>query len=213
MSNMPEIKQRLERLTELGNNMRDQFAALSGPEGEDLKKKAKGAGTRVGIGAGTSLFGLIVMAVASLYVLTVIILLVDIALDTLWLSALIVVGGFLVIGGVIAAVGAMMAKSSAKELARATEDLKKQVKQTGEEMKTELEELQNIAKKEAQDRQRQMKQMVEKAKAAAPVAGPAAIGACLFLRFLKKRVRSRREKKRILKVIELYEARSGNEGA
>ncbi len=191
MSNIPEIKRRLDRLTQLGNKMREQFARLSGPEGEEMKKKAKKDGTRLGIGAGVSFFGLTIAAVASVYILAVIILLVNIAVDRLWLSSLIVVGGFLLIGGVIIAIGAGMAHASAKELSRAKEDITEQMKQTGKDLKTEVEELQKLAKAEA--------------KSAAPVAAPVAAVIYLGFRFVKRRIRSRREKRRILRVIEVYE--------
>lgn len=205
MSNMAEIKQRLGRLSELSKKMREQFERLKGPEGEAMKKKAKEHGTRVGIGAGVSFFGLVVAGVASIYVLAVIILLVNIGLNRLWLSALIVVGGFLLIGGVILAVGVSMASSSAKELSKATEDARKQMKQTGEEIKAEMEELQKLAKVEAEERKRQMTEMAETAKAAAPVAAPVAIVAYLGYRILKRRRKARKERRAILRVIEMYE--------
>jgi len=174
--------------------MPERVLGLKGPEGEAMKKKAKEEGIRLGIGAGISFFGLIIAAVALIYSLAVIILLVNIALDRLWLSALIVVGGFLIIGGVIVAVGAGMARASVKKLSSTTEDLKKQIKQTAEEMKTEVEGL-----------QKQMAEMAESAKKAAPVVGPVAIGSYLGYRLLKWAIKSRREKRRILRVIESYE--------
>jgi len=194
VSNLQEIKQHLDRLTQLGKSMPERVLGLKGPEGEAMKKKAKEEGIRLGIGAGISFFGLIIAAVALIYSLAVIILLVNIALDRLWLSALIVVGGFLIIGGVIVAVGAGMARASVKKLSSTTEDLKKQIKQTAEEMKTEVEGL-----------QKQMAEMAESAKKAAPVVGPVAIGSYLGYRLLKWAIKSRREKRRILRVIESYE--------
>ncbi len=191
MSNIPEIKRRLDRLTQLGKKMREQFTRLSGPEGEEMKKKAKKEGTRLGIGAGVSFFGLTIAAVASIYVLAVIILLVNIALDRLWLSSLIVVGGFLLIGGVIIAIGAGVAHASGKELSKATGDVTGQMKQTGKEIKTEVEELKELARAEA--------------KSAAPVAVPVAAILYLGLRLVKRMIKSRKEKRRILRVVELYE--------
>jgi len=211
MSNLPEIKRRLDRLTQLSKKMKEQFARLSGPEGEEMKKKAKKEGTRLGIGAGVSFFGLLIAAVASVYVLAVVILLVNIAVDKMWLSSLIVVGGFLLIGVTIIAIGAGMAHSSAKELSSATGDITEQMKQTGKEIKTEAEELQELARAEAEEQQRQMKELIGKAKSAAPVAAPVAAGAYLGFRFVKRRIRSRREKRRILRVIELYEEKRTRE--
>jgi len=201
VSNLTEIRRRLDRLTQLSNSIREQFARLSGPEGQEMKKKAKEEGTKVGIGAGISFFGLMVAAVACVYINAVIILLVNIALDKLWLSALIVVGGFLIIGCLIIAVGAGLIKSSSKELSKMTSDVTKNIKQASEEMKVEVEELQKVAKQEAEERQKQMAEMMEAAKTVVPVV----IGAYIGYRIVKKVVRSRREKKMILKEIKLME--------
>lgn len=201
MSNLTEIRRRLDRLTQLSNSIREQFARLSGPEGQEMKKKAKEEGTKIGIGAGISFFGLMVAAVACVYINAVIILLVNIALDKLWLSALIVVGGFLIIGGVIIAIGAGMISSSSKELSKMTSDVTENIKKASEEMKVEVEELQKVAKQEAEERQKQMAEMMEAAKTVVPVV----IGAYIGYRIVKKVVRSRREKKMILKEIKLME--------
>ncbi len=181
MSNLTEIKQSLGRLAQLRSKIREQFARFSGPEGEEMKKKAKKEGTRMGIGAGISFFGLIVAAVSSVYLLAVIILLVNIALDKLWLSALIVVGGFLLIGVGIIAVGVTIVRTSAKELSETKSDVRKQIKQAGEEMKAEVGELQKIAK----------------------IAWPAVVGAYIGYRIIKRKIKSHREKRLILKVIKL----------
>ena len=200
MSNLDEIKKHVDRLTQLGKSMPARVLGLKGPEGEAMKKKAKEEGIRLGIGAGISFFGLIIAAVAIVYSLAVIILLVNIALDRLWLSALIVVGGFLIIGGVLVAVGVGMARASVKKLSSTTKDLKEQVKQAGEEMKTEVGGL-----------QKQMAELAGSAKKAAPVYGPVAVGSYLGYRLLKRAVRSRREKRRILRVIESYEEAGAEE--
>ena len=205
MSNIPEIKGRLDRLTKLGNSMRDQFMGLKGPEGEEMKRLVKEGGTRVGIGVGISFAGLMVAAVALIYSMAVIILIVNIALNRLWLSALIVVGGSLLIGGGAVIIGARMAKSYAKGLSVSTGYFTKQVKITVEEMKTEAEGLQELLKKEAEERQKKMKEMVEAAKKAAPTVAPLAAGGLVVGWVLKRAMRSRREKRRILKVIEMYE--------
>ncbi len=205
MSNLPEIKERLDRLTQMSNSLKEQFTGMTGPEGEELKKKAKKHGAKIGIGAGTSVFGLLIVCLAMIYSLAVIILLVNIALDRLWLSALIVVGGFIIIGAIIVAVGASIAQSSAKELSKTTAGLTAQLKATGDQMKAEVEELQKLLKKEAEERQKQMMEMMEAAKQAAPVAAPAAIVGLLALRWLKKRRVQRREQKAILRVIQAYE--------
>ena len=201
MSNLTEIRRRLDRLTQLSNSIREQFARLSGPEGQEMKKVAKEEGTKIGIGAGISFFGLLVAAVASVYILAVIILLVNIALDKLWLSALIVVGGFLIIGGLIIAIGAGMISSSSKKLSKMTSEVTDNIKKATEEMKVEVEELQKVAKQEAEERQKQMAEMMEAAKVVVPVA----IGAYIGYRIVKRVVRSRKEKRMIMKEIKLIE--------
>ena len=211
MSNLTEIKRRVDRLSELGNKMRDNLVRLKGSEGEQLKKRAKEGGTRVEIGAGVSVFGIMLAAVAGLYVLAVIILAVNAALNRPWLSALIVVGGFLIIGGAVAAIGIGVAKAGAKDLSKATKDITDQMKQTGNEMKAEADELQKLMKSEAAERQKQMKDLMGRAKAVAPVAAPAAAAFLLLCKWMKKRRKARKERKSILRVIELYESRQAEE--
>jgi uncharacterized membrane-anchored protein YhcB (DUF1043 family) len=206
VSNLPEIKERLDNLTKLSIVLKDQFTGLQNPEGEALKKKAKAQGTRFGIGAGISFFGAMIAALALLYSLAVIILLVNIALDRPWLSALIVVGGFLVIGGVLLGIGAGIAKSSAKELSKTAEDVKKQLKDISNQVKSEVDELQKLLKQETDERQKQMAEMVTSAKKAAPAAAPLAAGAYLGFRLIKRRFKSRKERRAILEVVQLYDA-------
>ena len=204
MSNMAEIKRRVNRLTELGNKMKDNLAGLKGSEGDQMKKKAKEGGTRVGIGAGVSIFGVMLAGVAGLYVLAVIILAVNAALNRPWLSALIVVGGFLIIGAGVVAIGVGVARAGAKDLSKATKNITDQMKQTRDEMKAEAEELQKLMKSEAEERRKQMK-------AIAPIAAPAIAAFLLFCKWMKKRARARKERKAILRVIDLYESRRAEE--
>ena len=95
MNKVAELKQRMQHLVELSTRMKQQLDKLKGAQGVEMRNKAKEAGTRMGIGAGISVFGLAVLAVASVYIIAVVILLINIALDRLWLSALIVVPAFL----------------------------------------------------------------------------------------------------------------------
>lgn len=204
MSNLPEIKKRLDRINKLSNKMKEQFQKLSGAKGEEAKKRAKESGKRVGIGAGLSFFGLTVASVAGVYVLAVIILLVNIALDKLWLSALIVVGGFLIIGAGIIVAGVSIARPAAKEMSNVAQEVTRGIKQTGDEMKTEVKELQVIVKQEAEERQ---KQVTEQAK----IVAPAAAVAFLLYRMVRRMMKSRKEKRRILRVIEMYDATRASE--
>ena len=205
VSGLEEIKRRLERVSELSGRMKEQFSRLSGPEGEEMKKRLREQGARVGIGAGISLFGLAVTGVAFVYLMAVVILLVNIALDRLWLSALIVVGGFIVIGAVIIAVGAALAKASARELSKAKEEVARQLRETAEEMKKEVAELQAVARREAEEQQRRFNEMVQAARENAHVIAPAAAGAFLVLRLIKRAANRRRKRKAIRNIIELVE--------
>ncbi|RJP35718.1 MAG: phage holin family protein [Actinobacteria bacterium] len=194
MSKLAEIKQRIQHLSELSARMKQQLGKLKGPAGEEMRKKAKDAGTRMGIGAGISVFGLSIIAVASVYIIAVIILLVNIALDRLWLSALIVVAGSLLIGAAVAAIGVGIARKAAKDMPKIGGDVVQELKAASEEMKKTVEDLQIIAKQEAEERQKQMKQMMEQAMKVAPIV----IGAYVGYRVVKKMVRSRRTRKRII---------------
>lgn len=194
MSRLAEIKQRLQHLSELGVKMKQQLEKLKGPEGVALREKAKEAGKRMGIGAGISLFGVTIIAVASVYIIAVIILLVNIALDRLWLSALIVVTGSLLFGAAVAIIGASIARKAAKDMPKLGGDVVQQLKEASEEMKETVEELQVIAKQEAEERQKQMQEMMEQVKKVAPYI----IGAYVGYRVIKKMVRSRKTKKRII---------------
>lgn len=205
MSNIPEIKGRLDRLAKLGNAMKEQLMRLKGPEGEGLRKRAKGQGAKLGIGAGVSVFGALLAGIALIYSLAVVILLVNIGLNRLWLSALIVVGAFLLIGAGAIGGGAALVRSSARDLSKTGDDAMKQVKETGEQMKAEADGLQELLKKEAEQRQKEAAELLEMAKAAAPVAAPAAALGLLVLRFVFRRMKSRRERRSIIRVIEAYE--------
>jgi len=200
MSNLPEIKQRMDRLTQLGNKMKGLTQRFKGPEGEALKKRSKKAGTQVGVGAGISFLGFLLAAVASLYVIAVIIFAVDVALNRLWLSSLIVVGGFLIIGCGIVALGIGIAKPGADELKKAKNDATKEIKETGEEIKAELQELKKVSKREAEERQKQV-----------VAAAPYALAGAVVLKLVHRSLKKRKERRKILKVIEMYDERKAED--
>lgn len=207
MIDFVEVKNRIDRITKLSNQMREEVSSLNSPKGEEIKKKAKEEGTRVGIGVGLAIFGLIIAAVAAVYVLAVVILLVDIALNRLWLSSLIVVGGFLLIGGGVIAGGIAMAASAGKELSKLTNETKNQMKETSEQLKSEIEALQKMAKSEGPDIQ---KQVTDAARVATPAAGAALLG----LRLVRRQMRRRQEKKMMIKAVKMVdEARAKRERA
>lgn len=194
MSKLAEMKQRLQRLAELSAGMKQQLERLKGPEGIELKKKAKEAGTRMGIGAGITVFGVTVIAVASVYIIAVVILLVNIALDRLWLSALIVVAGSLLLGAAIAAIGVGIARKAAKDIPKLGDEVMQPIKDASEEMKETAQELQVIAREEAEERQKQMQEILDQVKKVAPYV----IGAYVGYRVIKKVVSSRRTRKRMM---------------
>ena len=191
MSNLMEIRQRLQHLSGLIARMRGQLARLSGPEGVELRKKAKEEGTRMGIGAGIALFGVAVVSVAAVYIIAVVILLVNIALDRLWLSALIVVLGSLLVGAATAVIGVNIVRTSVKRLPKLGGDVVQQFKEAGEGIKETVEELQAIARQEAEERQKQMADVMDTVKAVAPYV----IGAYVTYRVVKRMVRSHKKRR------------------
>lgn len=193
MSKLPEIKQRLQHLSELAVGMRKQVEKLRGPEGEEIKKRAKEAGTRMGIGAGISVFGLFVIIGAAMYINALLIILFDLFLP-LWAAALIIVLGSLLIGAAVVAIGAGIARKAAKDMPKIGGDVVEQLKAASEEMKKTAEDLQVIAKEEAEERQKQMQDMMEQAKKVAPLV----IGAYIGYRVVKRVVKSRKAKKRLI---------------
>ncbi|MDI6874796.1 phage holin family protein [Candidatus Solincola sp.] len=204
MSRISEVKTRVERLIGLGSRMKSQLTALGGPAGEELKGKLKESGKRIAIGAAVALFGLSVIAVAAVYIIAVVTLLVNIALDRLWLSALIVVFGSFLLGGIIVAVGISMLRKGAGGLKEPGEEVVGEIKSTGEEIKETLDELQEMARKEAEARQQQLQEAVNQLKVVAPYL----VGAYLGYRLVKGVVKARR-KRFLRQVKELIEEEEG----
>jgi hypothetical protein len=189
---MPKIKEKLERLRQLGAKMRDQATSLGGPQGARLRDEVQKEAARAGVGLGIALLGSILVTVASVYMIACIILVVNIALDRLWLSALIVVGGFLVIGGMVVIIGTRILRSSAREIPGkfkpAASGVLGEIRSTADEMKGTVTELQSILKSEAEERKRQLRQAIESAKHVVPIL----IGSLLTLRVIRK-IRRRRK--------------------
>ena len=194
MSKLAGMKQRLQHMAEIGIGLKRKLEQFKGPGGVELREKAKSLGTRMGVGAGIAAFGLAIVAVASVYIVAVIILLLNIALDRLWLSALIVVLGLLLLGAAVAVIGVGIARKAAREIPKLGESALQPIKQAGEEMRETVEELQVIAKEEAEERRQQMLGMFEQAKKYAPYV----IGAYVGYRLVKRTLRSRRARKRIM---------------
>ncbi len=195
MDNLEKIRQHLQKLSELSAKLGKLASRFSGPEGEELKERLKKGAASVGIKGGVAFLGGVILGMASVYVIACIILLVNIALDRLWLSALIVVGGLLLIGGLTAgaALAAMRASANKlkKDLSTAAGGIVQDLKDTTDEMRATMEELQAVIKVEAEVRKSQMKDMANTAKSLAPVL----IGAYLGYRIIKRARRKRAARK------------------
>lgn len=201
MSRISEARSRLRNLVGLGARMRGQIARLTGPAGEEIKGKVKESAKKIGIGVAIALFGLSVVAVAAVYVIAVVILLVNIALDRLWLSALIVVFGSFVLGGIVVFFGVATARKGAQEIPKVGGEVIEGIKSTGEEIKEAVEDLQEIARQEAEERQKQLQAVMQQAKAVAPYL----IGAYVGYRLIRHVAKARRERL-IRQIKELEEA-------
>lgn len=199
MSKLSEAKSSVRRLVGLGSRMRGQIAGLTGPKGEEIKRKAKESGKKIGIGAAIAVFGVSVIAVAAVYIIAVVTLLVNIALDRLWLSALIVVFGSFILGGVVVLVGVSMVRKGAREMPALGSEVVEELKSTSEEIKETVGDLQKIAHQEAEERQRQLQQALQQVKVVAPYL----VGAYAGYRLIKGVVRARR--KRLIKQIKELE--------
>lgn len=197
MGNLSEIKQRLGRLAELSSRMRGLLTGLRGPEGLALRAKAKEQGKRVGVGAGITTFGVLVMVGAALYINALLIILLDLAMP-LWAAALIVVLGMLLVGAAVAMAGVGIIRKAIKNFPSLGGDAMQSLKEAGDEMKETVEELQTIAKEEAGERQNQLKNVVETIKPMAPYI----IGAYIGYRIIKKVVRSRKTRRVVLEELQ-----------
>lgn len=209
---MPEIKERLNRLKALGDKLKGQAEGLKGPEGDQLKKRLKQQGIKIGVGAGTSIAGVVIALIAALYVLYVVILAVDTGLQRPWLSALIVVGGTLLLGGVAIAVGATVARSGATGMPKAVEEAAQPMKKTGEEIKSEAEELQKLTKEEAEERRKQVLELIETIKSNVQVIAPAAAIGLVVLWRINRRMKVRKARKLAFKILDKYRQKIAREG-
>jgi hypothetical protein len=198
VSNLSEIRLRLGRLAKLSSSIRGQLTKFSGPEGLEMREKAKQQGKRIGIGAGIAIFGIFVITGAAMYINALLIILLDLAMP-LWAAALIVVLGMFIFGGAMAGIGISIARKAVKELPKLGGDTTQSLKDAAEEMKQAVEELQDVAKQEAEERQKQMQEMIAAIK---PVA-PFVIGAYVGYRILKRVSRSRKARRIILEQLEL----------
>lgn len=182
VSNFSEIKDRIDHISELAAVLKERLSKFSGSAGEELRRQAKQQGKQAGVGAGIAAAGIAIVMTASLYIILVIILLLNIALNRLWLSALIVVFGSILFGGVLALIGIKKVRSSVKSLPKVGDNIMQEIRQASDEIKKTIQELQNIAKKEKEERQQQLKENMQKAKTVAPYF----VGGYLGYRIIKR---------------------------
>lgn len=194
MDNLAEMKRKAEELAAGISRLKTLVTDLKGPRGGEVQEGLKKTGVRIGVGAALSLLGISVVAVAAVYVMAVIILLVNIALDRLWLSALIVVGASFIFGGLLAAVGFGVARKAAKDVPDVGGGIIREIKKTGVEVKEVASEIQDLARKEAEERKKQALEAVEAAKQVLPYVVAAYVG----YRLLKRAARARKARRMVL---------------
>lgn len=148
MNNFKEIRKDLEKLAALANRMKGLAAAIRGEKGEEIREQLRSKGRSAGIGLGMAALGAGIALVASIYLMVVVILILDLIFGRLWLSSLIAVFGGLILGGILAMVGLKKARNAMSELPAMGGGVIEEVKKTGEEMKETVSELQEAAKKE-----------------------------------------------------------------
>lgn len=218
MSKLAEIKQHLDRLRKLlvglgdpvtstalvvsavveSKNpfvvMRERFREMLDTLAPGTQERFKKEGGKMAAGAGLGVVGLALMGVAAFYLMIVVTLLVDLALDRMWLSALIVVGGTLVFGCIVAVIGAAIGRSGARRLQEATDSASQNAtalsNKAKDEIREEVEVLQVLVKEEVEERKRQAIEFLDLAKRFAPAA--------MVLLLLFGLVRHRRRKRKKL---------------
>lgn len=196
MSDMSDVKQGLQRLTELSAKLRGQLERLKGTELEEMRKGFKAAGTRFGIGVAVAVLGVVVLLVSALYINALLIILFDLFLP-LWAAALIIVLGGFLLGAAIAGAGALVARNAIKGMPKAGGPVLEEIKATGQELKQALDELQARIKEQREQQQQKMKETAEQVKKVAP----ALIAGYIGYRGIKGIVRSRRLKRMYLEEV------------
>lgn len=175
MSNLKEIKQHIIKLKDILIEMPDKAvtmimaAALAvSTQGFTMVKGAvpelidrfKKSGRNFIIGGVIGGIGLAVLGVASLFLVWALILLLDKAIEELWLSAIIVAGAMLLGGGFFAMVGLATAWSSARKIQKAVDqtgkDAATQAIATVGDITVEVTELQTLGLREFKKRKRQV---------------------------------------------------------
>jgi hypothetical protein len=216
LSNLAEIKQRIiglkKTLAGMGDKatstalvvsvvanskpihtiLQERLTSMLKAVSPELQDRFKKEGARLGFGAVAGVFGLMMMAIGALYLLYVLTLVVDLALHRLWLSALIVIGGTIIGGGIVAMIGAVTMRSSAKHLQQAADDASKGATELTEatfaEARKEVKEIQALVKLEVEDRKRQALELLGIARRIAPPA----VAVLLFFLLIRRRRKRRK---------------------
>ncbi len=193
VGNLAEIKRRIDSLKAILAGAKERVAGLAQSMMPEIKEKLKREGTRLGIGSGLSVLGLTVLAAAAVYLVAALILVLDLALERLWLSALIMVAALFLLGGLAAGIGAAVARRSARRMQEIAEKANGEaaaaVKELASEVRGELVTLQELARREAGERRRQALQALETLRRLAP--------AIIVLLLLLALIRRRRRRKRL----------------
>lgn len=148
MNNFKEIRKDLEKLAALTNRLKELASALRGEKGEQVREQLKAKGKSLGVGLGMAVLGAGMALVASIYLLVVVILILDLIFGRLWLSSLIAVFGTLIFGGILALLGIRKVRGSVADLPAVGDGVIEEMKKTGEEIKETVSDLQEAAKKE-----------------------------------------------------------------
>lgn len=88
--------------------------------------------------------------VASIYLMVVVILILDLIFGRLWLSSLITVFGALIIGGILALLGIRKTRGAISELPAVGGGVFEEMRKTGDEIMETVSDLQQVAKKEVE---------------------------------------------------------------
>ncbi len=121
MDFVTEMMQRVKNLWGIMMNAKDQGIALVKAALPELPAVVVKQGKRMGIGAFVMFAGLGVLGVAALYGVYALMLVVDLAFDRMWLSAVVVVGAMALVGGFAALMGGIFAYESGVKLQKKAE--------------------------------------------------------------------------------------------
>lgn len=196
MSNLEEMKKRIFNLINIVIDVSGKAFDMAKAAVPDLTVRFKKSGRNFIIGGVIGGIGLAVMAVGALYLVWALVLLLDKAIEELWLSAMIVVGALLLGGGFFALVGLVTAWTSARKIQKTVEATGKDAvtlaKDTADSVTIEVTELQVVGQQEAIKRFRQARDMLNIAYRLAPMGAAFCL---LVLLAIRRRWKKKKKKK------------------